>query len=198
MRFLMITAAALMTATSPAFAQDADTARQATEAEARKDGPVGCIGGAVPRTVDRDVLTALVLKGFEAENNEEKSAYNAVSRAIANCRGRFGWGDARQAVAVNYFRGSTLRGNAAYKLRDYGVEWHYFIAAVEAMPQEDRDLLMNQGSISAAALTAAIEAIDAQGATLGAAEPDASQEIASALAQGLAGTIIVNQAIDAY
>jgi hypothetical protein len=181
-----------------AMAQDATTASREASRQSRNDGPVSCIGGAIPRSVDRDVLATVVLKGFQAENSDEQRVMTAIGNAVTRCRGRYGWGDARQAAATAYFRGSTMRSNAAYRLRDYGVHWWQFDTALATVAEEDRQKLMSSGSMSGATMTAAARALESEGAAFGTPTPEQLGVIGPAIAQGLAGTIIVDQAKAEY
>ncbi len=122
----------------------------------------------------------------------------AVGAALQSCRGRFGWGDARQNAALAYFRGGLIREQAASRLVDYGVTVDQFEAALEALSDADRQRLIDEAVTSGSAMTAAARALESQGAAFGAPQGEELQRIGQAIGQGLIGELATNQAEQAY
>jgi len=198
---IVCAALAMLCVATPAVAQDADRVaenRDDAREQRRDDGPVSCIVGALPRTADRDIVVALVRKGFEPANDAEERTMQQIANAISRCRGRYGWGDGRRDIAIRYFSGSILRSNAAYQLRDYGVRSFHFDKILPSVPEAERERLMTQGAVSGATMTVAARALEEQGAAFGSPEGETLKMIGGAIAQGLAGSMMMDAAAADY
>ncbi len=194
MRFAAFLPLLVAAAPGTALAQDAAPAAEPVAVR----GPVSCIGGRIPSYVDRDALAAFARKNFVAESDAEEALHQSISSAIMECRRSYGWGDPRQEAALTYFRGSTIRGNAAYRLRDYNVESEQFDLAYRAVPEAEITRLVETGAMSGSAMTAAARAMEGAGATFGTPDGEALQTIGAAIGQGIYGTLLMEQAVQDY
>ena len=186
---LMMVAAALMV---PAAVQG-----RVDDTRLRDRAPVGCVYRTLGGNIDRDLLAALALKGFEATTNEEKAVMRTVGMRISSCERSQGWGDKRKQIAIRYFSGRVLESNARYKLKPHAVETAHFEAAMAALDPAARAGLA-QGTITSANMGVAWKAAAAAGAQIDSVPEGERKPVAELLMQGLVGLANMVAAEEAY
>jgi hypothetical protein len=179
---------ALLAASAPLAAQD--------QPESGKKLAVGCIYGRVSY-LDRPALVAFIKGGFEARTAEERALRQKVGIQVSECRKKYGWGDKREQLGIQYMSGRILRSDAQYHLKDHGVDYAHFDAAVAALTPAQRAAFL-QGRFDGEMYEAVAATMIAGGARLAGLEGAALQTAAQYVSQGIQATLLAEEARAGY
>ena len=168
----------------------------AAPAAAKNDRPVECVFKNTLR-VQRAVMASLVKNGFDAKTSDEKMAHGMIGTAIAACVAQYGWGDKRQAIAVRFMSGRVLREDAAYHGRPVGLTAEMIAGYVAGLDAAAR-AAYTSGQATSAHNQAAFAYLKAQGMAVDAMAPDDIRRIGELMNEGVAGTIMEQDADAAY
>jgi len=163
----------------------------------RDKAPVGCVYRTLGGSIDRDLLAALALKGFDAKTNAEKEVMRIVGMRISACERSQGWGTKRKQIAIRYFSGRVLESNARYRLKPQGVQTAHLEAALAALDEPARAGIA-QGSITSGNMGIAWKAAAAAGAQIDAVPEAERKPVAELLMQGMVGLANMAAAETAY
>ncbi len=158
--------------------------------------PVGCIYSGVTK-LDRPLLVAVIKKGMQPETNEEKLIHQRVGAKVGDCTKQYGWGEKRRNLAVQYMSGRILRTDAQYHLKDHGVTYEQFDAALAALTPEQKAVI-REGRLTTELYEAVSATMVAGGAKFEGLEGDKLQEVARLLLQAMQASIVAEDAKAAY
>ena len=100
--------------------------------------PVACV---VQRTdkVPRAELLELVKSGFAPTTNAGKTTMSNLGQVISSCRAKYGWGKAKQDIAIRYFSARLLHDDAIVQGGKFAITDAMMTAYVAALDAATRD-----------------------------------------------------------
>lgn len=190
---------------TPAFAQDAAAAEDAVQdddapapgAEPRSAGAVACLYNGVRRDGNDTLFTVVIRNGFNSTNAEESRVLRRIRTQITDCRSRYGWGDARQQVAIQYMTGRVLKAEAMSVLHGFGVTREMIDAVVETLTPEQGQAFVN-GSVDATLSRAALATLTAHGFSVASLTEEQRLGFGAKFGQAIAGEVIARDAEERY
>ncbi|MES2443481.1 MAG: hypothetical protein V4574_11685 [Pseudomonadota bacterium] len=158
--------------------------------------PIECIYNVLHKN-DWPTLVKVVRQGITGVTNGEKMQVELIGSATERCRKQYGWGKKRQDIAVRYFAGRVLSGDAVFNLKKYAIDHAQLEALVARLDAPTKQAYV-AGQVSNEQSAATFAALDALGLGLDKVPAEERQAFAQKLAQGVLGTIVAQEAEAAF
>ena len=158
--------------------------------------PHACI---VQRTdrLSRPELLDLVKSGFAPTTNAGKTTKQAVGEVITSCVAKYGWGKAKQDIAIRYFSARVLHDDAIVQGGKFAITDAMMTAYVASLDATARASYA-RGQVTPEMNRAAFAHLQSANIVLEGRPSEEIQAIGQALNSGVYAIIVEQESIQAY
>ncbi|MCW3848821.1 hypothetical protein OF829_16405 [Sphingomonas sp. LB-2] len=165
-------------------------------AQADRNDPIACIYRVYHKS-DWAVLVKVVRQGLVGQTGDEKAEVDRIGAATKRCRSQYGWGKKKEDLALRWFAGRVLSGDATFNLKKYGFDFEKLQALVARLDAPTRAAYLS-GQVSNEQSQATLAALAAVGIDFASIPAEDRAMFAQKLSQGILGLVLQQEAEAAF